>query len=110
LFGGVTQIEVLARLAGLSQTNPHDIARETFANLIGAGADVEEGWKKYLHDGFVAEIDAKPVSAGVDAAAFFRAGSQGVAQAAAPNKGSLDVVFFHCAKVDDGRYNNNGWL
>lgn len=108
LFGGVTQIEVLARLVGSPVTNPHEIARETFAGLIG-GAN-EEAWKKFLHDGFIAENDAKPAQSGVDAAGFFRAGSGAVAKANAPTKDSLDVVFYRDSKVDDGRFNNNGWL
>jgi len=41
LFGGVTHIEVLARLAGLQQVNPYDLTRETFAQISG-GANVEE--------------------------------------------------------------------
>ena len=48
LFGGLTELEFLARIAGESQTNPYDIVRATFA-----GSD--EGWKKFLFNGFLAE-------------------------------------------------------
>ncbi len=31
LFGGLTELEFLARIAGEPQTNPYDIVRTTFA-------------------------------------------------------------------------------
>jgi hypothetical protein len=46
LFGGLTELEFLARIAGESQTNPYDIVRTTFAGS-------EEDWKKFLFNGFL---------------------------------------------------------
>jgi molybdopterin-containing oxidoreductase family iron-sulfur binding subunit len=111
LFGGVTQIEVLARLAGLPKTSPYDLTRQTFGGLVGNGAgNLEEAWKKFLHDGFLPESDAKPVQTGIDAARFLTAGAPANRQTAAPTKDSLDVIIYRDAKVDDGRYANNAWL
>jgi MoCo/4Fe-4S cofactor protein with predicted Tat translocation signal len=101
LFGGVTHIEVLARLAGLPQVNPHELARETFAQIAG-GNNVEEAWKKFLHDGFLAQEDVKPVNAEL--------GQAPQIPAAAPAGKGLEVIVYRCTKVDDGRYSNNGWL
>jgi anaerobic selenocysteine-containing dehydrogenase len=54
LFGGLTDIEVLARIGGLPAVKPYDIVRETFRSL--AGADLfDEKWKRFLHDGFLAD-------------------------------------------------------
>jgi hypothetical protein len=40
LFGGLTELEFLARIAGESQTSPYDIVRTTFAGS-------EEDWKSF---------------------------------------------------------------
>ena len=79
-----------------SQTNPHDIVRTTFA-------DSEENWKKFLFDGYLADSAAKPVGAKFNA-------TIPELKSAAPTAGSLEVVFYRDAKMDDGRYANNGWM
>jgi len=96
LFGGMTELEFLARLAGETQTNPHDIVRATFAGS-------EEGWKKFLFNGYLADSAAKPVDAKFDA-------TIPEVKFVAPAAGSLEVVFYRDAKMDDGRYANNGWM
>ncbi len=108
LFGGVTQLEVLARLMGSSRVNPYDIVRETFAGFVGP--IIEEPWKKFLHDGYLPDSAFKAVASGADAARFFQAGAAGIKQAGTPSTSSLDVVFYHDAKLDDGRHSNNSWL
>jgi len=108
LFGGVTELELLARLLGSPVNKPYDIARETFK--AGAGPDIfEEKWKRYLHDGYLAGSAVKPVSAVLD----FAAAAKEIALASvpvAPGKDKLEVVFHRDYSVDDGRYSNNGWL
>ena len=96
LFGGVTELEFLARLAGESVTNPHDIVRAT----LGAG---DEAWKKILFNGYV--VDSTPAAI----AAKFSATAPDI-KAVAPSASSLEVVFYRDAKVDDGRLANNGWM
>jgi len=96
LFGGLTELEFLARLAGESQTSPHEIVRATFG-----GAD--EDWKKFLFNGF----QARPVFEG-ETLPF--AGGIRPLPAVAPAASNLEVIFFRDAKVDDGRYANNGWM
>ncbi|MSU19839.1 MAG: 4Fe-4S dicluster domain-containing protein [Pedosphaera sp.] len=107
LFGGMTEIEVLARAAGLAQTSPYELVRETFAN--NAGGENEPRWKKFLHDGFLAESAHRPVLVALRSSATAQAlgGQQSVP---APSVEKLEVVFFRDSKLDDGRYNNNGWL
>ncbi|HTB83213.1 MAG TPA: 4Fe-4S dicluster domain-containing protein, partial [Candidatus Sulfotelmatobacter sp.] len=103
LFGGISDLEFLARLAGESQTNPHDIVRTTFGGS-------EETWKKNLFNGFVANT-AQSIS-DVRMVQDTNALNQLISAAAkpAPSASSLEVVFFRDAKVDDGRYANNGWM
>ncbi|MEO6036075.1 MAG: TAT-variant-translocated molybdopterin oxidoreductase [Verrucomicrobiota bacterium] len=135
LFNGVTEIEVLSRIGGLKTTRPLDIVRETFKMVSGLDA-FDEAWKKFLHDGYLANSAAKPVDA--------KANLQAIGQYFSPAKpseevaqnttgagilsdpaflktirdlekrklaeGGYEIVFHRDYSVDDGRYNNNGWL
>jgi molybdopterin-containing oxidoreductase family iron-sulfur binding subunit len=106
LFGGVTELEVLARIGDLDRTKPHDIVRDTFR---GIGGDGEDNWKRFLHDGFLPGSAAKAVDVQFNAAAAAAAISA-AKPAPPPTKESIEVVFHRDYRVDDGRYNNNGWL
>ena len=96
LFGGITELEFLARLAAESQTSPHEIVRATF------GGD-DETWKKFLFHG------VRSGSAGEAQTVSFSAQVPST-EPAPPTAGSLEVIFFRDAKVDDGRHANNGWM
>jgi MoCo/4Fe-4S cofactor protein with predicted Tat translocation signal len=97
LFGGMTELEVLARLSGETQTNPYEIVRTT------TGVS-EEKWKMFLFDGFKAGSATQPVVLKIYG--FFPGGRGGDTL----SKDCLEVSFFRDAKVDDGRYANNGWM
>lgn len=103
LFGGLTDLEFLSRLAGLTETSPNKIVRETFASLTGNRS--EAAWDMFLHDGFAPGTAAKKVSASFKTSAL-----SAVAAPVAAGKDNLEVVLFRDAKLDDGRYANNGWL
>jgi len=106
LFGGLTELELLARIGGQEKLKPHDIVRETFR---GIGGEDEDNWKRFLHDGFLAGSAARPTEVRFNPAAA--ANIIGAAKpVAAPTPDALEVVFHRDYKVDDGRYNNNGWL
>ncbi len=103
LFGGLTDLEFLARIAGETQTNPHEIVQQTFGLS-------EENWKKLLFNGFAVST-AQPVS-NVRLAQSGAELNQLLVAAAkpAPTAQNLEVVFYRDAKADDGRYANNGWM
>ena len=104
LFGGLTELEFLARLAGESQTSPHEIVRATFARP-------EEDWKRFLFNGFSAEHPVRRSSVVLDNAVWDLAANLREASAKSPASGNnLAVVFYRDAKLDDGRYANNGWM
>jgi len=105
LFGGLTELEVLALIGGLTPSNPYDIVRQTFQ---GIGGNDENNWRKFLHDGFLADSASPKATAQYNPAEL--AGALEKFKSAAPASGKLDVVFFRDAKMDDGRHNNNGWL
>ncbi len=107
LFQGLTELEVLARLAGESATRPYELTRATFFDLTGGTS--EDAWKRFLFDGFLADSAAKPVEASPDAAAI----AKEIAAApvpATPGRDALDLLFTRDAKIDDGRFVNNVWL
>ncbi len=107
LFDGLTELEVLARLGDLETRKPYDIVRETFRSTAPAGI-FEENWKKFLHDGFLSGakqgVADRPLSAGEVAQSF-----ASIAPAVL-SKDNLEVVFHRDYRMDDGRWNNNGWL
>lgn len=107
LFGGITALEVLARVAGEKVLNPYEIVRETFGKTVG-GPDFESAWRKFLHDGFLSKSAAEPVEVKLDERAVGEA--LATLKPAAPGKDNLEVVFHRDYSLDDGRYANNGWL
>ncbi len=109
LFGGLTDLEVLARVSGATVVRPHDIVRQTFAAISGAGLQLEATWGKALHDGYLAGSASTSQSAAFNyVAAAAVVGAHAVLPA--PTAQSLEVIFHRDYSVDDGRYNNNGWL
>ena len=115
LFGGWSEIELLARLAGDAETKGYDIARTTLKALTGA-SDFEAQWKQCLHDGHHAALKSKPVSVDAKAPDWSKLTPQigeaitDEAQSAQASKEALEVVFHRDASMDDGRFHNNGWM
>jgi molybdopterin-containing oxidoreductase family iron-sulfur binding subunit len=99
LFGGLTELEFLARIAGESQTSPYDIVRTTFAGP-------EEAWKKFLFNGFLEGSAAQPANLPIDQLMTIPK----LPAVVSLGKDNLEVIFYRDAKMDDGRYANNGWM
>ena len=106
LFNGITELEFLARIGGETVSSPYEIARETYFKSTGGN---DEGWKQYLCDGFIKGGAAKAVAASAKSGVV-QSSIKTLKAAPAAASGKLDLVFYRDAKVDDGRYNNNGWL
>ena len=107
LFGGLTELEFLARLAGESQTNPYEIVRQTsFAIFKKDWIAPEEVWKEFLFSGFLNGSSPKPATLPIDQLMV----TPKLPQIAAPTANSVEVIFYRDSKVDDGRYANNGWM
>ena len=97
LFGGLRELEFLAHLAGESQTSANEIVRATIGKT-------DEDWKKFLFNGFGSESNGDSVSV-----THFAPETPSLV-AVNPSAQNLEVIFFRDAKVDDGRYANNGWM
>ncbi len=109
LFGGLTDIEVLARIAGETNPDPYALVSTTITGLAGRGASPEKVMARFLHDGVLAGSAYKPVDA-----RYKVSGARELLAAAKPagafSASNLEVRFVTDAKMDDGRYANNGWL
>ncbi len=111
LFGGRTALEVISRLAGFETTAPYEIVRQTFRKASAVKeAEFEGAWRRFLHNGLLAG-SALPVAKTVLNWAVIAAAAAVVkAPAARLSAEHLELVLDRDAKLDDGRYANNGWL
>ena len=108
LHGGVTVLEVLARVLGEANVSAHDIVQETFTSEVKGDA-LGNKWKKFLHDGFLAGSADRGVPVNFKSTGVTEALAKEIPNASGDSK-SLEVVFHRDYSVDDGRYGNNGWL
>jgi len=108
LFGAWSDLDLLAKIAGLPKPQGPELVQETF-NQLSKPADFSAAWAKFLHDGFLTESAAKPVALAFNAAATTKFVTESLSLSS-PDDKTFEVVLTACAKVDDGRYNNNGWL
>ena len=102
LYGGVTPHDVLATLIDPS-LGAYDAVLATAKTYIQG--DFPTGWRKALHDGWVAGTAFQPASAAGTPKAMPPA-----APAAQPAGKTLEVRFLTDPSLYDGRYGNNGWL
>ena len=120
LFDGITELEFLARLGGFNETNPHEIVRASFREFANhwiylgnpfqfTEGSLEELWKKFLHEGFLASSAPAPTSVALNSGAVAKA-LAALQPSAAASRASLEIIFHRDYSVDDGRWNNNGWL
>ncbi len=109
LFGGLSDIEVLARIAGEANADGYALVSATITGLAGAGASAEKTMARFLHDGVLAGSAHRPVAVrfNADGIRSLFGDAKPVATFSATN---LEVRFVADHKMDDGRYANNGWL
>jgi len=102
LYGGRSAHYVFQTLLSEPMLSPYDAVRQTWQSTIKG--DFETGWRKALHDGWIADtVPAAPSKASVDVA--FHG-----AIPAPTAKNSLEIIFRPDPNVYDGRWANVGWL
>jgi len=104
LWNGISQVEILAALAGEKVDGPSAV-RATFAGYSKDSSDA--AWQTFLKNGFAAGT-AWPVAAPT----FNQSAAQSALQSApAPvDAAGFEAVFLRSSSVDDGRYAGNSWL
>jgi MoCo/4Fe-4S cofactor protein with predicted Tat translocation signal len=110
LYDGWSELDLLARVAGLPAVSGPELVQETFRARSGGG-NFDAAWNKFLHDGFVAGTApaAQPVTFNATSAAAFVQENANL-PAIPPSADALEVVFAGDSRVDDGRLANNGWM
>ncbi len=108
LFGAWSEIDLLAKVAGLPKPSGPEVVQETYKQMVKPN-DFTAAWAKFLHDGFVAGEKARPEALTFNAAASVKFVAEKFAFPALAEN-AYEIVFTGCAKIDDGRFNNNGWL
>ena len=94
LFDGLSELEVLARIAGETKS-ANGIVQAT----VGKSGD---SWKHFLHDGFDAGTKATPVEVG-------EVNPSKAKPISTVKEGEFEVIFARDYSVDDGSFSNNGW-
>ncbi|MES2310325.1 MAG: TAT-variant-translocated molybdopterin oxidoreductase [Verrucomicrobiota bacterium] len=128
LFSGVSELQVFAALLGqkecllpLPTIEPAKVAAPTLPGqpsnlpippdmLVVQKTFVEvtksNNWNKLLHDGFWSGTAFSATSGAYRSSNV----ADGIKQNFPAYQEGLEVTFFACPKLDDGRYANNGWL
>ena len=111
LFGGRNVLEEVARLSRFETSSPYEIVRRTFRKVSGAA----DGWIR----GRLAEVPARGdlgsrrLPGRAPGPGVGRGGAGRDCDQARPGTAlgsNLELVLDRDAKVDDGRFANNGWL
>jgi len=104
LFPAFNELEVLARIAGETETEPYAIAKTTFAAAGG------KDYNKFLSDGLLLNSAYPQRTLSLNPRSLAAALAAGELTAPQLSAGSIEVRFEASSHAYDGRYANNGWL
>lgn len=117
LFGGWSELDVLAALLGREKNDKPDLVRDTFKAVARPAGDFgsepfEQAWNKFLRDGFLANSAPaeRPATMNVGSTRAYLTQNLRLQFPPPPTQNTPEVVLFSDYKMDDGRYINNGWL
>ena len=103
LYGGKSQIEMLALLGGQADAKSMDLVQ---SNWKGEGLN-DAAWRKALHDGFIADSALPVRAAALQSAGVVQAASE---LGAMKTPAGFSLSFRPDPAVWDGRFANNAWL
>jgi len=110
LWGGISELDLLAKLLGGTAPEGPELVRTTLESLAPADAVAEAGgldvlWNNVLRVGFLPGSGFAPAPL-----VFSVAAASAIAAKAKPSTAGLELVFLQSSSVDDGRYAGNSWL
>ncbi len=110
LWGGLSELDILAKLLGGNAPEGPELVRATFEKLAPEGLVAEAGgmdllWNSFLRVGFLPGTQFPETSLQLAVAS-----AAALAGKAAAIKEGLELVFLQSSSVDDGRYANNSWM
>lgn len=110
LYGGWSELDLLARVAGQPKPTGSELVQDTYLQRVGGeGAKLTATWNQFLLQGFAADSASKPEALSFNGGAAREAISK-APKPPAPAADTFEVVLVPDSKVDDGRFTNNGWL
>ena len=109
LFGGRSEIEILAFLVG-QPANGHDLVRASLKAAVNGNAQYEQTWKASLARGLFGGQAPRPLGALPVRAAEVAASVPRVPPAPPLGPTNLEIDFAPDPKLFDGRHGNNPWL
>ena len=107
LFGGWSELDLLAVLAGRKKPEGPELVQDTFRQSVKP-QDFTAAWSKFLHDGFASKAAQEPAVELALNGALLSGCGRGIPGPLAAD--AYEVVLVEDAKVQDGRHANNGWL
>lgn len=109
LFQGLTESEVLDTVINGASNEGYSIIFSALTETLGGDA---KAFEKFLHDGFWDGTASRSTSVSVDqgAIADLLAEEQEAMALSNSSASNLEVRFIQDPSLDDGRFNNNGWL
>ncbi len=107
LFDGISEIEMLGRLLGAENADGHSLVYETYQKI---GEKGKRAFDKFLHNGFASDTEYKSSRSLISGMKLAEALEGTTLPAAPTGKDNLEVLFTADPCIDDGRFNNNGWL
>jgi len=106
LYGGHSSHHVFQALLDNPMVSPYDAVRQTWQSAIKG--DFDTGWRKALHDGWIADTVSASAAQGGPAKSSVAAFSGAVPTPT--SKDSIEIIFRPDPNVYDGRWANVGWL
>ncbi len=107
-----SEIEVLNAVLTGTDRSGYDLVRERWGEYLTG--DVEAGWRRVLHDGFLANTGYSSTSVGggapISGAGQSQSASDSVGSAQGASDGGVELVFHLDPTLLDGRFANNAWL
>ncbi|HWL51855.1 MAG TPA: TAT-variant-translocated molybdopterin oxidoreductase [Chthoniobacteraceae bacterium] len=102
LYDGWSEYDLLARFAGRPKPTGSELVQETYRSRFNP-ADFVTAWDRLLHDGRAQEeITPAPIA--------FRGTVPSDGFPKPVTGDAIEIVFPADTKMDDGRFNNNGWM
>ena len=101
LFGAWSELDLLAKVAGLDKPQGPELIQDTFKE-VAKPADFFTAWAKFLHDGFLENSAAKVETLTFNSSASVEFIKERFSTPAT-GEDAYEVVFTPCHKLDDGR-------
>ncbi|HOB73846.1 MAG TPA: TAT-variant-translocated molybdopterin oxidoreductase [Phycisphaerae bacterium] len=120
LYGGKTDLEVVAAMLGMGNQSAYDLVREHW-RTAGLSGNFEPAWERALHDGLIHGTASPLLTPKVrpelvqdlrrewEAGSTPRAATQEAGESSAA-QGGLTILFRPDPTIWDGQFANNAWL